>query len=340
MRLCKQRVTYFWWISLRNGKSFACSSWLKKLVPCRCGRNHPPCPGSKRQILCLQLLVEEARTMPVWTEPPPLSRRPVSTVEAGTPPSTPAASVNLTSAPSTATPGDPIELILSDLRKWKREIQDLATLSSRIQEATWYKELINICQEEWVLISGAPNSGKSDLAQSIATVLGLQKITTTSKLLWCFSKESRPHMTLWHWTNDSVMSGDGSFKWTRLWQSIHSVTTRDEFASGMAVIEGHRIFQFSQIREFITSTIVLVANVETLRTRGTSPESIEKYRVYIKSELDDSSSLLHGSNVALFPAETHRTALVCSVLEKIVLNNTSHDSAHLSEIKPDGVNLL
>eukprot|EP00435_Cladocopium_sp_Y103_P052548 s1078_g16.t1 len=217
---------------------------------------------SKRQILCLQLLVEEARTMPVWTEPPPLSRRPASTVESGTPPSTPAASVNLTPAPSTATPGDPIELILNDLRKWKREIQDLATLSSRIQEATWYKELISICQEEWVLISG------------------------------------------------------------------------------MAVIAGHRIFQFSRIREFITSTIVLVANVETLRARGTSPESIEKYRDYIKSELDDSSSLLHGSNVALFPAETHRPALACSVLEKIVLNNTPHDSTHLSEIKPDGVNLL
>eukprot|EP00435_Cladocopium_sp_Y103_P055111 s744_g18.t1 len=105
---------------------------------------------SKRQILCLQLLVEEARTIPVWTEPPPLSRRPVSAVESGTPPSTPAASVNLTPAPSAATPGDPIELILSDLRKWKREIQDLATLSSRIQGATWYKDLISICQEEGV----------------------------------------------------------------------------------------------------------------------------------------------------------------------------------------------
>eukprot|EP00435_Cladocopium_sp_Y103_P004753 s5982_g1.t1 len=278
--------------------------------------------------------------MTVWTEPPPLSRRPVTTVESGTPPSTPATSVNLTPAPSTTTPGNPIELILSDLRKWKGEIQDLATLSSHIQSATWYKDLLSICHEEWVLVSGAPNSGKSSLAQSIATVLGLQKITTTLKLLWCFTKESRPHMTLWHWTNDSVMNPDGSFKWDRLWQSIHSITTREEFSSGMAVIEGHRIFQFPQIREFITSTIVLVANVETLRTRGTSPESIEKYRDYIKSELADSNSLLNSSKVALFPAETHRPALACSILEKIVLNNTTHDAAHLSEIKPDGVNLL
>eukprot|EP00435_Cladocopium_sp_Y103_P054925 s1136_g18.t1 len=278
--------------------------------------------------------------MTVWTEPPPLSKRPVSKAESTTPPSTPATSVNLTPAPTTTTSHSPIELILGDLRKWKGEIQDLATLSNHVQSATWYKDLISLCHEEWVLVSGAPNAGKSDLAQSIATVLGLQKVSTSSKLLWCYSKESRPHMTVWHWTNDSVSQPDGSFKWDRLWQSIHSITTREEFSSGMAVIEGHRIFQFPQIREFITTTIVLVANVETLRTRGTSPESIEKYKDYVKSELADSGSLLNSSKVALFPAEMHRPALACSVLEKIVLNNTTQDSAHLSEIRPDGVNLL
>ena len=71
------------------------------------------------------------------------------------------------------------------------------------KKADWYPLLLGKLAESVVVISGAPNVGKSSLAVHLARTLGLTRTKTTSKNFWLFARSQRPYFSLWVYCTDS-----------------------------------------------------------------------------------------------------------------------------------------
>ena len=151
-------------------------------------------------------------------------------------------------------------------------------LTGKVTSADWYPLLLDKLAESVVVISGAPNVGKSSLAVHLAKALGLTRTKTTSKNFWLFARHKRPYFSLWVYCTDSFWSEDEP-AWPRMRQSISSVTSNEEFQTGAVILEGHRIFAFPDYAELATTVVYLAATDKLLFERGTESSSIRKHKL-------------------------------------------------------------
>ena len=82
--------------------------------------------------------------------------------------------------------------ILRDLCYWQSHVTTVEELTGKVTSADWYPLLLGKLAESVVVISGAPNVGKSSLAVHLAKTLGLTRTKTTSKNFWLFARSQRP----------------------------------------------------------------------------------------------------------------------------------------------------
>ena len=109
--------------------------------------------------------------------------------------------------------------ILRDLCYWQSHVTTVEELTGKVTSADWYPLLLDKLAESVVVISGAPNVGKSSLAVHLAKTLGLTRTKTTSKHFWLFARNKRPYFSLWVYCTDSFWSEDEP-AWPRMRQSI------------------------------------------------------------------------------------------------------------------------
>ena len=65
--------------------------------------------------------------------------------------------------------------ILRDLCYWQNHVKTVEELSGKVTSADWYPLLLDKLAESVIVISGAPNVGKSSLAVHLAKTLGLTR---------------------------------------------------------------------------------------------------------------------------------------------------------------------
>ena len=86
--------------------------------------------------------------------------------------------------------------IFRDLCLWQNHVETVEELANKVTAADWYPLLLGKLAESVVVISGAPNAGKSSLAVNLAKALGLLRTRTASKNFWLFSRSQRPYFSL------------------------------------------------------------------------------------------------------------------------------------------------
>ena len=86
--------------------------------------------------------------------------------------------------------------ILRDLCYWQSHVATVEELTGKVTSADWYPLLLDKLAESVVVISGAPNVGKSSLAVHLAKTLGLTHTKTTSRNFWLFARNKRPYFSL------------------------------------------------------------------------------------------------------------------------------------------------
>ena len=133
--------------------------------------------------------------------------------------------------------------ILRDLCYWQSHVTTVEELAGKVTSADWYPLLLGKLAESVIVISGAPNVGKSSLAVHLAKTLGLMRTKTTSRNFWLFARSERPYFSLWVYCTDSFWS-EQEPSWSRMRQSVSSITSSEEFATGAAILEGHRVLLF------------------------------------------------------------------------------------------------
>ena len=154
-----------------------------------------------------------------------------------------------------------------DLCLWQSHVTTVEELAGNVMSADWYPLLLGKLAESVVVISGAPNVGKSSLAVHLAKALGLTRTKTTSKNFWLFARSQRPYFSLWVYCTDSFWSEDEP-TWPRMRQSISSVTSNEEFGTGAVILKGHRIFAFPGYADLATTIVYLAATDKLLFERS------------------------------------------------------------------------
>ena len=259
-------------------------------------------------------------------------------------------------SPSTLTPllpfsSDNEELVtavklLKECEQIGRELK-LETLQHKLISSTSLGFILESIKGSVVTISGTPGIGKSTLAVNMCKSLGMTKIATTSKNFWLFGRSSAPHCQIWVYCNDSFYAADGSLNWTRLSQSMSSTTSGDEYDNGAIILEGHRIFEFPNVEEHTTSVVYLASNDRLLEQRSRNAEqldklrtSAEKHKLYLQQQSEREGSLLKSPNLCTFSGDTPEMALVCKLLQKIILDDKNIKTNYLNESAVDGRQLF
>ena len=161
------------------------------------------------------------------------------------------------------------------------------------------------------VLSGAPNSGKSSLVVNLATSLELTRTKTTSKIFWLYARNSRPYFSLWLFCTDFFWD-EQEPSWSKMAQSINSVSKLEEFGTGAIFIEGHRIFEYEQYAELGTSLFYLASSDQLTSQRGTSGESVKKHTLDSAKHLD---ALQEMKGLTLLDAQKTKVSLVCKILQ-------------------------
>lgn len=86
--------------------------------------------------------------------------------------------------------------IFRDLCLWQNHVETVEELADKVTAADWYPLLLGKLAESVIVLSGAPNVGKSSLAVNLAKALGLLRTRTSSKNFWLFSRSQRPFFPL------------------------------------------------------------------------------------------------------------------------------------------------
>ena len=223
--------------------------------------------------------------------------------------------------------------ILRDLCYWQSHVTTVEELTGKVTSADWYPLLLDRLAESVVVISGAPNVGKSSLAVHLAKTLGLTRTKTTSKNFWLFARNKRPYFSLWVYCTDSFWSEDEP-AWPRMRQSISSVTSNEEFSTGAVILEGHRIFAFPGYAEVATTVVYLAATDKLLIERGTESSSIRKHKLFLSNVLDQLQEL---NKMIILEGEKSQVYLLCQALQITLLEDAALDASHLSaDIELDG----
>ena len=223
--------------------------------------------------------------------------------------------------------------ILRDLCYWQSHVTTVEELAGKVTSADWYPLLLGKLAESVVVISGAPNVGKSSLAVHLAKTLGLLRTKTTSKNFWLFARSERPYFSLWVYCTDSFWSEDEP-SWPRMRQSVSSITSSEEFGTGAVILEGHRIFAFPGHADLATTIVYLAATDKLLFERGTEAGSIRKHKLFLSNALDQLQKL---NKMIILEGETSQVYLVCQALQIALLEDANLDASHLSaDIELDG----
>ena len=219
----------------------------------------------------------------------------------------------------------------------------LETLQYKLTSSTSLGFILDCIKGSVITISGTPGIGKSTLAVNLCKSLGMTKIATTSKNFCLFGRASAPHCQIWVYCNDSFYAADGSFNWSRLSQSMSSITSGDEYDNGAIILEGHRIFEFPNIGENTTSIVYLASNDRLVEQRSRNAEQLDKLRtsakkhkLFVHKQNDRDDSLLKSPNLCTLSGDTTEMVLVCKTLQRIILDDKNIKSDYLNEAVVDG----
>ena len=185
--------------------------------------------------------------------------------------------------------------ILRDLCYWQNHVKTVEELTGKVTSADWYPLLLDKLAESVIVISGAPNVGKSSLAVHLAKTLGLTRTKTTSRNFWLFARNKRPYFSFWIYCTDSFWDEEEP-AWNRMMQSLSSVTSNEEFSTGAVILEGHRIFAFPGYAEVCTTVVYLAATDKLLIERETDSGSIRKHKLFISNVLDQLQELKNNDH--------------------------------------------
>ena len=223
--------------------------------------------------------------------------------------------------------------ILRDLCYWQNHVKTVEELTGKVTSADWYPLLLDKLAESVIVISGAPNVGKSSLAVHLAKTLGLTRTKTTSRNFWLFARNKRPYFSFWIYCTDSFWDEEEP-AWNRMMQSLSSVTSNEEFSTGAVILEGHRIFAFPGYAEVCTTVVYLAATDKLLIERETDSGSIRKHKLFISNVLDQLQEL---KKMITLEGDKSLVYLVCQALQITLLDDAALDASHLSaDIELDG----
>ena len=223
--------------------------------------------------------------------------------------------------------------ILRDLCYWQNHVKTVEELTGKVTSADWYPLLLDRLAESVIVISGAPNVGKSSLAVHLAKTLGLTRTKTTSRNFWLFARNKRPYFSFWIYCTDSFWDEEEP-AWNRMMQSLSSVTSNEEFSTGAVILEGHRIFAFPGYAEVCTTVVYLAATDKLLIERETDSGSIRKHKLFISNVLDQLQEL---KKMITLEGDKSLVYLVCQALQITLLDDAALDASHLSaDIELDG----
>ena len=223
--------------------------------------------------------------------------------------------------------------ILRDLCYWQNHVKTVEELTGKVTSADWYPLLLDKLAESVIVISGAPNVGKSSLAVHLAKTLGLTRTKTTSRNFWLFARNKRPYFSFWIYCTDSFWDEEEP-AWNRMMQSLSSVTSNEEFSTGAVILEGHRIFAFPGYAEVCTTVVYLAATDKLLIERETDSGSIRKHKLFISNVLDQLQEL---KKMITLEGDKSLVYLVCQALQITLLDDAALDASHLSaDIEVDG----
>ena len=135
---------------------------------------------------------------------------------------------------------------------------------------------------------------------------------TTSRNFWLFARSERPYFSLWVYCTDSFWS-EQEPSWSRMRQSVSSITSGEEFATGAAILEGHRVFAFPGYADLATTVVYLAATDKLLFERGTEAGSIRKHKLFLSNTLEQLQKL---NKMIVLEGEKSQVYLVCQTLYK------------------------
>ena len=105
----------------------------------------------------------------------------------------------------------------------------------------------------------------------------------------------------------------GRFNWSRLSQSMSSITSGDEYENGAIILEGHRIFEYPNIGETTTSIVYLASNDRLVEQRSKNAEqlsklrtSARKHKLFVHKQYDQDDSLLKSPNLCTLSGDTRK----------------------------------
>jgi len=117
-------------------------------------------------------------------------------------------------------------------------------------------------------------------------------------------------------------------------QSVSSVTSGEEFATGAAILEGHRVFAFPGYADLATTVVYLAATDKLLFERGTEAGSIRKHKFFLSNTLEQLQKL---NKMIVLEGEKSQVYLACQTLQVALLEDANLDASHLSaDIELDG----
>ena len=236
--------------------------------------------------------------------------------------------------------------LLRECEQMGRDLK-LETLQHKLISSTSLGCILECIKGSVVTISGTPGVGKSTLAVNMCKSLGMTKIATTSKHFWLFGRSSAPYCQIWVYCNDSFHAADGSLNWSRLSQSMSSITSGDEYNNGAIILEGHRIFEFPNVDGHTTSVVYLASNDRLLQQRSRNAEHLDKLRasatkhkLYLHRQSEQEGSLLKSPNLCTLSGDTPEMALVCKLLQRIILDDKNIKTNYLNDSEVDGTQLF
>ena len=118
-------------------------------------------------------------------------------------------------------------VIQSEPHILQSHVTTVEELTVKVTSADWYPLLLDKLAESVIVISGAPNVGKSSLAVHLAKTLGLTRTKTTSRNFWLFARNKRPYFSFWIYCTDSFWNEEEP-AWHRMEQSLSSITSNEE----------------------------------------------------------------------------------------------------------------
>ena len=282
-----------------------------------------------QQRLAVQLIVEEGRRMEgTWGAPPPLKRprkrreqaetdvRPRSNSR-----SNDATPLTVDLKPAPVSNRDRAGKVIAELKDWSSENISVHTLAERIASAEWRAFVMEAVRESVVLIQGPPNAGKSELGVNLARSFQLRRTKTASRLFWFFGRDDPPHLGCYHFCNDSFYKGSSDeMDWDKFYQSFRAIAKGEQATTTFTILEGHRILNFRLAEDWVTTTVILTANLELMKSRKTKAESVAKYKDFISAQLNDSTSLINGAATCFIAADQTPVALTIRTISALLRN--------------------